>query len=144
MAAPIDPLIPTPAEQKLIDAAAAGQVCTFEIDGLPADPSESDAWGTARTIRAVLLATLLTGERADWPVHRKGVRVRGAAIYGDLDLAFNGVKLYTNPEAKALLSGDFTAKTLGAVLKAAKDAGIITKDVDPASMINPSFINATS
>lgn len=63
---------------------------------------------------------------------------------GDLDLAFNGVKFYTNPEAKALLSGDFTAKTLGAVLKAAKDAGIITKDVDPASMINPSFINATS
>ena len=60
---------------------------------------------------------------------------------GELDLAFNGVKFYSTTEAKALISGDFITKTAPAVLKAAKDAGIITKDVDPNTMINPSFID---
>ena len=61
---------------------------------------------------------------------------------GELDLAFKGVKFYTTAEAKAQLAGDFTARTLPAVLKAATDAGIITKPVDAASMINTTQLNA--
>ena len=61
---------------------------------------------------------------------------------GELDLAFKGVKFYTTAEAKAQLAGDFTAKTLPAVLKAATDAGIITKSVDAAAMINTTQLNA--
>lgn len=61
---------------------------------------------------------------------------------GELDLAFKGVKLYTTAEAKALLAGDFAAKTLPAVLKAATDAGIITKPVDTTKIIDPTPLQA--
>ena len=61
---------------------------------------------------------------------------------GELDLAFKGVKLYTTAEAKALLAGDFSAKTLPAVLKAATDAGIITKPVDTTTIIDTTPLDA--
>ena len=61
---------------------------------------------------------------------------------GELDLAFKGVKLYTTAEAKALLAGDFAAKTLPAVLKAATDAGIITKPVDTTKIIDTAPLQA--
>jgi len=60
---------------------------------------------------------------------------------GDLDLAFKGVKFYSVAEAKALLDGDFTKTTAPAVLKAAQDAGIITKPVDFTSMLDTSFVD---
>ncbi len=61
---------------------------------------------------------------------------------GELDLAFKGVKLYTTAEAKALLAGDFSTKTLPAVLKAATDAGIITKPVDTTTIIDTTPLDA--
>jgi hypothetical protein len=41
-------------------------------------------WGPARKIRASVLRHLL--EASEWPVHAKGVRLRGARITGNLDL----------------------------------------------------------
>jgi NitT/TauT family transport system substrate-binding protein len=54
--------------------------------------------------------------------------------------AYKGVKFYGTADAKALLAGDYVSKTAPAVLQAAKDAGIITKDVDPKAMIDASFV----
>ncbi len=42
-------------------------------------------WGPERTVRAAVLRQLLVEDR--WPVHAKGVRLRGARILGHLDLA---------------------------------------------------------
>lgn len=54
--------------------------------------------------------------------------------------AYKGVKFYGTADAKTQLTGEFVSKTAPAVLQAAKDAGIISKDVDPKSMIDTSFI----
>jgi len=59
---------------------------------------------------------------------------------GSQTAAYKGVKFYGLAEAKVLLAADFATRTAPAVLQAAKDAGIITKDVDPKSMIDASFV----
>ncbi|MDS4010860.1 MAG: hypothetical protein RKK15_05645, partial [Defluviicoccus sp.] len=80
-------LQPTPAEQRVIAAAAAGAVCDFQVNDPAADdPAQAETWGTERALRADVLRALCLGLRADWPLDSRGVRVRGARIDGALDL----------------------------------------------------------
>jgi len=81
-------LQPTPAEQRVIAAAAAGAVCDFRVNN-PAtdDPAQAKAWGTDRALGADVLRALCLGLRPDWPLDPRGVRVQGARIDGALDLA---------------------------------------------------------
>ena len=50
----------------------------------PFDLAAMQLWGKDRALRAAVLRDLLVGER--WPVHAKGVRLRGVKISGLLDL----------------------------------------------------------
>src|SRR5665811_1011535 len=69
----------SPAEQRLMDAIAAGTVCDF-ADGARITAEEMGSWGPERTIRATMLRNLLTVEDADYAA--VGVRLRGAAVEG--------------------------------------------------------------
>jgi uncharacterized protein YjbI with pentapeptide repeats len=71
------------AERYLMDAIRAGKVCDF-ADGADIAADEMGSWGPERTIRATLLRRLLTAEDARYA--KVGVRLRGAAIEGVLDL----------------------------------------------------------
>jgi NitT/TauT family transport system substrate-binding protein len=61
---------------------------------------------------------------------------------GDLKTAFDGVQIYSLPEAKALMTGGDYLKTLALVKKVAMDAGIITSPVDETKVMDTSFITA--
>ena len=50
----------------------------------PFDLAAMRSWGKERTVSAAVLRDLLVGGR--WPVHAKGVRLRGVLISGLLDL----------------------------------------------------------
>jgi hypothetical protein len=75
-------------ERKLAECAAAGE----ELDCAPtgattAEPDEINDW-EERGIRAEVLVALYTGELTDWSVHpRRGLRLRGAFIIGQVDLS---------------------------------------------------------
>ncbi len=73
----------TPAEERLLDAIRAGQVCDFS-NGAPVAPGEMANWGPDRTISATLLRQLLLNDYPDLTVEL--VELRGATIDGDLDL----------------------------------------------------------
>src|SRR5690606_33141875 len=73
-----------PTEQDLLDRADAGEWLSFPC-GDEVSPDEMREWGPERTVRAAVLRQLLVEDR--WPVHAKGVRLRGARILGHLDLA---------------------------------------------------------
>lgn len=62
----------------------------------------------------------------------------------DLKTAFDGVQYYSTAEAAKGFAGDFTSKTFVDVLKAAKQAGIVTQDVEASKMIDPSFVDAAN
>jgi hypothetical protein len=72
----------TPLEAEMVAAAAGGELVDWGegLFGL----AEMRAWGQERTIRAAVLRHLLVAEQ--WPVHPKGVRLRGVRISGNLDL----------------------------------------------------------
>lgn len=61
----------------------------------------------------------------------------------DLATAFDGVQFYSVAENKTAFSGPFQTKTFVEVEAAAKTAGILTKDVSAADMIDPRFVGAT-
>ena len=83
---PDETLEPTSAEQKLIDAAACGQVADYSSGNPEQDrPAEGASWGLERAVRAAVIYALATGSGPDWPVHGKGVRLKGAKIEGALD-----------------------------------------------------------
>jgi hypothetical protein len=69
----------SPAEQRLVDAIAAGVSCDFG-GGAAITADEMASWGPERTIRAVMLRRLLTTEEAKDAAHE--VRLLGAAIDG--------------------------------------------------------------
>jgi NitT/TauT family transport system substrate-binding protein len=52
------------------------------------------------------------------------------------------VKYYSIAENKTQLGGDYAKKVMPAVKDAATKAGILTKDVDAAAMIDPRFVAA--
>jgi hypothetical protein len=78
---PNDPV--DPQEQALLDHALAGTLLDLAGDGR-VDHEAMNEWGPARTVRAAVLRHLLVEQM--WPVHSKGVRLRGARISGPLDL----------------------------------------------------------
>jgi len=85
-------LQPTPAEQKLIDAAAKGETADYQVGDKQADnPANGAEWGEERTLRAEILYDLCTGARREWKVHAKGVQAVGARITGSLD--FQGAEI---------------------------------------------------
>ena len=73
----------SPAEQRLVDAIAAGAVCDF-ADGAEITADEMASWGRERTIRATVLRQLLTAEDAQNSPN--GVLLRGAVIKGILNI----------------------------------------------------------
>jgi NitT/TauT family transport system substrate-binding protein len=62
---------------------------------------------------------------------------------GSLASSFGGVKLYNLAENKKLLPGEFITKTAVDVSKAATHAGILEEEVDPSSVVEPAFVEAT-
>jgi hypothetical protein len=66
----------------LLRAAAAGDL--LDLGEGQAGRAEMQAWGPERTVRAAVIRHLLVGR--EWPVHPKGVRLRGARVSGVLDL----------------------------------------------------------
>jgi hypothetical protein len=72
----------TPLEEKLVAAAAAGE--PVDRGEGPFELAEMRMWGEERTIRAAVLRHLLVADQ--WPLHAKGVRLRGVRISGSLDL----------------------------------------------------------
>ena len=71
-----------PLEVEMIACAAAGEL--VDRGAGPSDLAEMQAWGQERTVRAEVLQHLLIAGL--WPVHAKGVRLRGVRISGHLDL----------------------------------------------------------
>ena len=100
--------------------------------------AEMKAWGPRRTVRAAVLRHLLVDE--EWPVHAKGVRLRGVRISGRLDLEAAALRcplrleLYlANPRPVILdyatvllltLTGCHLAGLSGDTVIVAKDLGI--------------------
>ena len=72
----------TEIEEKMRAAAAAGEP-VHGGEG-PFGPTEMQAWGQERTVRAAVLRYLLINDK--WPVDVRGVRLRGVRISGVLDL----------------------------------------------------------
>lgn len=72
-----------PAEEALLERAAAGEVLDLSGSAAGPDTGVQDV-DAVPGVRADVLRHLLT--QADWPVDAKGVRLRGAAIRGHLDL----------------------------------------------------------
>ena len=72
-----------PLEREMIDNAAAGERLDLLDEPAP-DLQAMRAWGPERTIRAAVLRRLLV--ESDWPVHAKGIRLRGVRISGAVDL----------------------------------------------------------
>ena len=69
-------------ERDMLHRAKAGE--QGDLGDGPFDLTAMQAWGPERTVRAAVLRELLVAQR--WPVHVKGVQMRGARISGRLDL----------------------------------------------------------
>ena len=79
--AEIEALVPTEAEQKLIEACKAGKPCVL-------GKRRPDAPDPARVIRVEILRYLILGGCDECRVHEWGVQLVGAWIDGELDLSF--------------------------------------------------------
>ncbi len=62
----------------------------------------------------------------------------------DLKTAFDGVRYYSTAEAAKAFDGEFRNKVFGDVLKAAKQAKLVTTDVSADQMIVPDFVKAAN
>jgi hypothetical protein len=71
-----------PLEEAMLAKAKTGE--WLDCGEGPFDLAAMQSWGKKRTVSAAMLRDLLVGER--WPVHAKGVRLRGVLISGLLDL----------------------------------------------------------
>jgi hypothetical protein len=71
-----------PLEEQMRANAATGEL--LDRGEGPFDLTAMQSWGEERTVRAAVLRDLLVGSQ--WPVHAKGVRLRGVKIGGLLDL----------------------------------------------------------
>ena len=78
----------TPAELKLIEASANGEIMDFSaIDPTANNPADGALWTADRTLSAAMLRMLLTRTNPAWSLRSDGVRVGGARIAGELNLA---------------------------------------------------------
>lgn len=91
------------------------------------------AWGAA-----------LQAYDADKAAGRKIIAVGVGATPEELASAFDGVRYYGLAENKTSFAGDFSTKTFADVLRAAKQAGLVTKDVTAAEMLDPEFVAAAN
>jgi NitT/TauT family transport system substrate-binding protein len=60
----------------------------------------------------------------------------------ELATAFDGVKYFSVADNKTQLTGDFVKKVVPEVKKAATEAGLLSKDVDLAKLIDTRFVEA--
>ena len=74
-------------EIAMLRVAEAGEVLHLSQGSI--DLAAMTTWGSERTIRATVLRHILAAN--EWPVHEKGIRLRGARVSGSVDL--EGVKL---------------------------------------------------
>jgi hypothetical protein len=72
----------TAAEQVMCRRSEVGEL--VDGGGGPFNLAAMQAWGPGRTVRASVLRHLLVAD--EWPVHERGVRLRGLRISGQLDL----------------------------------------------------------
>ena len=80
------PLALTSAEKEVVNDAAEGDLADFRVGNEQADdPAQGAAWDDGRSVRAEVIYALAVGTNPAWPVHAKGVRIRGAKIVGALD-----------------------------------------------------------
>ncbi len=82
----------TPAETKMLEAAATGNRAECANEGENTDPANAASWGADRIIHADRIAWLCTDSKASECVSYHGVRVKGARIDGGLDLEFGEVR----------------------------------------------------
>lgn len=76
----------TEAERALIAAAATGAMVDLRTGGTADDPANGANWPADRTVRAGLLADLLTGERIPPSGRIRAVNICGARVVDQLDL----------------------------------------------------------
>ncbi len=84
----------------------------------------------------------LKAYEADTAASRKVIAEGVGSSPEELASAFDGVKYYSLAENKQSFDGDFRTKTFDDVLKAAKKAGLVTKDVTASEMLDPDFVAA--
>jgi hypothetical protein len=77
----------TEPERAVVRAAEAGGLADLRAGDVGRDdPGQAAGWGRGRTVRAELLADLLTGQRRPGGGQARAVRLRGARVSGALDL----------------------------------------------------------
>lgn len=76
----------TEPEHALTAASAVGGLVDLGAGNAHLDPSGTAGWGAGRTVRAELLAELLTGLRRPEGSQVRAIRLRGAWVSGTLDL----------------------------------------------------------
>jgi SEC-C motif len=80
-------------ERQIVRAAGTGGVVDLRVGGDRAgsDPASGALWGVERTVRAGLLAELVTGVRHPETGRLRAIRLFGAKVVGELDLASSTV-----------------------------------------------------
>jgi len=86
----------------------------------------------------------LADYRADTAGGRAIISEAVGAKPEELATAFEGVVFYSLAENKTELGGNFTHKVIPEVHAAARKAGILTKDVDLSTAIDPRFVDAAT
>lgn len=86
----------------------------------------------------------LTAYEADKIAGRKIIAEGVGASPEELASAFDGVRYYSLLESKTSFNGDFRTRIFADVLTAAKKAGLVTKDVTAAEMLDPDFLVAAN
>lgn len=82
----------THAERRLVEHTARGETLDLRADNPdPNTVERARKWDDGRVIRARVLEVLALGERDDWPVRSRGIRLRGAHICDHLNLDFGTV-----------------------------------------------------
>ena len=84
----------------------------------------------------------LEAYKADVPGGRAVISKAVGSSVDDLNTAFDGVRYYSLADNKTALTGEFSTKTFADVEAAAKKAKLLTADVTPQQMIDPSFVKA--
>src|SRR5262249_47430306 len=72
----------TPLEERMRAKAKTGEL--LDCGEGPFEPDAMKTWGEERTVNAAVLLDLLVGQQ--WPVHAKGIWLRGVKVSGLLDL----------------------------------------------------------
>jgi hypothetical protein len=77
----------TKAEKLLLQCTESGDIVDLS-PGEEIDPIKYEEWGHERTIRSEIITFLLTDKKARDFISYRGIKIRGAKIEGELNLAF--------------------------------------------------------